>query len=235
MTPALPQPQGRDRVVIMGPTDCGKTELARALLKTIPNVIVIDPKHRFEWREPSIPGKPGRYSRIARDLRGLATHLRQIEETHSGQPVIYRPPAEHFLPKNIGAVDEVFRIALARGDTTVYIDEMSRVVQSASGWANRIPHWFAAVTTGRELGVGVWAATQRPANIPISTKSESEFRITFYLRMEDDRARAEELCGQVDWQALADEDYAFQWGTDRYTSAPMALNLHTNGALMATA
>ena len=226
----LPSPAPNNRVCFMGPTGSGKTELARALLKATPNVIVIDPKHEFDWKEAT-----PRYARVAYDFKDLVSHCRQIEQKGSGAPVIYRPPSGDLLPSNIARVDAVFNYALQRGGTTVYVDEMSYLTGSSSGFQDRIPHWFRAVTTGRSRGVGVWSAFQRPSNVPLLAMSESDYRIAFFLRLKKDQARAEELCGPIDWQELADEPYSFVWATDRYSSSPVRLNLKNPAQLPATA
>lgn len=220
---SLPQPSPNDRAAFIGPTGSGKTVLARAMLKAVPNVIVIDPKHQFSWDEFS-----PRYSRIAHDVRGLGAHLQEIEAKASGEPVIYRPPATDFLPKNLARVDAVFGIALARGNTTIFVDEMSYLTGSSVGFQERIPNWFRAVTTGRQRGVGVWSAFQRPSNVPLLAMSESDYRVVYYLRMAKDQARAEELCGPIDWDALAGEPYSFVWATDRFSSQPTRLQLHSH-------
>lgn len=205
----------------MGPTGSGKTELARALLKTIRNVVVIDPKHQFEWKEQS-----PRYSRNAHTLKELLAHLRDIEGKDSGEPVIYRPPTVDLLPSNISRVDAVFEIALARRNTTVFVDEFSYLSGTATNFQERLPHWFRAVTTGRQKNVGVWSAFQRPSNVPLLAMSESDYRTAFFLRLKKDQTRAEELCGAIDWETLAAEPHSFVWATDRYCSPPIRLQLN---------
>lgn len=228
-TSAFPTPAGHDRCCFMGPTGSGKTELAIALLKPMPNVIVVDPKHRFDWGEIG-----SRYARVAHSLRDLLAQLKDVESRRSSAPVVYRPPTDDLAPANIDRVDEVFHVALSRGHTTVYVDEMSYLTGTANNFQERLPHWFRAVTTGRQLGVGVWSAFQRPANVPLLAMSESDYRFTFYLRMHKDRARAEELCGPIPWDVLQDEEYSFAWATDKHTSAPTRLRLRAP-ALPATA
>jgi hypothetical protein len=45
------------------------------------------------------------------------------------------------------------------------------------------------------LGVEVWSATQRPANIPLVAISEAEHVYCFRLQLPQDRSRIEEITG----------------------------------------
>jgi hypothetical protein len=217
----LPRAAANDRAVYIGPTGSGKTELARALEIQFDNLIVVDPKHRFSWNEAST-----RYSRTAYTLKELVTHLREIEEKRSGAPVIYRPPSDHLLPKNIAQLDEVYRIAYERGSTRVYNDDFGACCQfGASNVGNYLPNWFKCATLGRQRFVGLGASIQRPANVPLVSMSESDYRVTFYLRMRNDQRRAEELCGPIDWRFLAQNEFSFVWATDKFCSTPMRLRL----------
>lgn len=217
----LPEPKINDRFCVIGPTGSGKTELVRALLKPMPNVIVIDPKHCFTWNEFA-----PRYMRTATHLRELLATLRELEDRNSDAPVIYRPPAEDLLPKNIGNLDQVYRIALERGHTHVYNDDFAFMTAGgANNFQDRIPYWMRTVTTGRQRGVGASASFYRAFGIPLFAMSESDIRIVFYMRMEEDRARAERLCGPIDWEYLGRHDHSFVWATDKNSSAPMRLRL----------
>lgn len=220
--PRLPNPAGNERVCAIGPTGSGKTELMRVLLARLPSVIIIDPKHQFTWGRLAI-ANPQRYGRMAHDLKTLVAQLHEIERANGTDPVIYRPPSLDLLPSNIARVDAVFEIALARRHTTVYVDEMSYLTGTASAFQEKIPNWFRAVTTGRSRGVGVWSAFQRPSNVPLLAMSESDVRISFFLRMKKDQQRAEELCGPIDWELLQRTPHSFVWATDQYSSDPVKL------------
>lgn len=222
---ALFKPHPSDRVVYIGPTGSGKTELARRVEIQFPNEIVIDPKHRFSWEQDS-----PRYLRVAHSLRDLVAHLKQIEDRRTGEPVIYRPPA--IAPEHI---DPVYDLAYQRGFTHVYNDDFAACVYGAANVQKYLPAWFRCVTLGRQRGVGISASIQRPANVPLVAMSESDYRVTFYLRMRNDQKRAEELCGPIDWPFLAANDYSFVWATDKVSSDPMRLRLCASSPLQATA
>ena len=76
-------------------------------------------------------------------------------------------------------------------NVTLYIDETYSVVQH--GGMN--PALNALVTRGRELNIGVYFATQRPAWIPLALLSEADWFVQFRLQLEKDRKRMVELCG----------------------------------------
>jgi hypothetical protein len=104
--------------------------------------------------------------------------------------VIYRPRPEEL--RDEGAHAALVEWVLARGYTTLYLDELY-------AWQFRgsepLPALWAAITRGRELGVEVWASTQRPYRIPMAMLSEAEHYYVFRLRDEASRLRVEELTG----------------------------------------
>lgn len=219
-TNQLPSPAPQQRFATIGPTGCGKTVLNRALLARFNDVIVIDPKHRWDWE---LPGD--RYSRYATSFKELVQMLLEIERKGSGAPVVYRPPIEDLQQRNIARLDRVYELAFSRGNTHVHNDEQyfATPYTSSERATNAMPWWFRCITAGRGIGVGVSAAFQRDTNVPLITMSETDLRIVFYLRMSEDRKRAEQLCGPVDWESLQRNPHSFVWATDMFCSTPMRL------------
>lgn len=158
-----------DRAIFLGATGSGKTTLAKALMYGLKNVAIIDPKRTFRLPESWSP---------------TTTDDREIVETwDKSTPLIYRPDAESL--RRPDASDWFFEWAFNRGNTLVYVDEAMLVTNGTNP-----PIFYAAcIQQGRERGVGVWHATQRPSRVPIVLLSESEHVFAFRLRNPDDRKR----------------------------------------------
>ncbi|GAC1304799.1 MAG: hypothetical protein NVSMB19_15880 [Vulcanimicrobiaceae bacterium] len=226
---ALPAIAPNSRTIITGPTGCGKTELAKELLRGIGadartparNVVVVDAKHLFSWGDPH-----ERYSRIATTYGALVQQLVEIEETGLHEPIIYRP----IDPTDYPANDLVARLALARRHTMLYYDELSLTAGSGDPRYTS-PQWARAMVTGRQLGVGVMNSTQRPVGIPKIARTEADHRFTFYLRDHDDRETVDRIFGGgIPWDTLADEEFSFVYASDhtlrgRAPLQPMRLTL----------
>jgi hypothetical protein len=168
-------PPRTDRAVLVGQTGSGKTTLARYLLndriKNGVHVVVFDYKGRIDWPE-------------FETHTSLATLAKSKK-----QSLLYRPSYEE--SQDDETVNSVWEWLYRRGHTTAYIDELDAI---SSGEV--YPHYYGAcLVRGRELGVEVWSATQRPTKIPQRTLSESENVYSFKLRLPQDRERVEALTG----------------------------------------
>jgi hypothetical protein len=166
---------GVGRAVFIGTTGSGKTTLACQMLKLRPYVLVFDVKGTLT------PHK---------GWTGYAVHRSLAKLVADESPrLMYRPDFEEL---NDPAVrDRFFEFAYKRQHTTVYVDEVYGVLDGTL-----IPwHYGACLTRGREIGVEVWSATQRPSFIPNVILSESEHAYVFRLRMEGDREKVESVTG----------------------------------------
>lgn len=90
-----------------------------------------------------------------------------------------------------GNYEPLFEHLYDIGDLTVYIDEMYAVAPRGR-FGN---HLNALYTRGRELGIGVWASTQRPSWVPLTMLSEAEWVFTFRLQLANDRMRVAGIVG----------------------------------------
>lgn len=153
-----------------GKTGSGKSFLARYLLRSFHRLIVIDPKI-----SPSID----RWNLQPYDGDGI----KLLQKGENARLRISDPPA---IDRDGYPVwDAVFELAWQVADICVYIDEMSSVAKNGQmTWALR-----RAYQQGREHGVGIWAATQRPSRVPLEMFSEAEWGFLFMLKMEADRKR----------------------------------------------
>lgn len=171
-------PGRSDRALLVGQTGSGKTVLAECLLQFRRYVVVCDPKRRIQWT-------------------GYTIHqtLKSLTQA-KGDKLIYRP--SHDAIREWDSTDDevqrFFEWVYRRGNTTLYVDESYMVTRG-----EELPRFYhAALTQGRELGVETWSATQRPMNVPQVIMSESEHVYAFRLRMPQDRAKVERICGIPD-------------------------------------
>lgn len=162
-----------ERVLIAGKTGSGKTWFAGKLLSSIPRLIVVDPKGTLnDWglNDPTVRQwrklEKGEYNRIR-----------------------IRPP----LTDDIEAwYEDLFERIYDLGNVTLYIDEAYAVASPGS----RPGRWLSALyTRGRERGIGVWAATQRPMWIPLFLISEADWLVVFRLNLAADRSRIASVAG----------------------------------------
>jgi hypothetical protein len=169
-------PPRTDRAALIGQTGSGKTTLARYLLndRTQNNkahTVVFDYKGRIDWPEFE-----------------LCTTLSKLAKSKA-QSLLYRPTYEESQDEEI--VNRAWEWLYRRGGTTAYIDELSAISNGEV-----FPYYYGAcLVRGRELGVEVWSATQRPTRIPQQTLSESENVYCFKLRLPQDRERVEATTG----------------------------------------
>lgn len=159
------------RAVLVGQTGSGKTTLARALLATRRHVVVIDPKGMIQW--------PGYHVVTDRD--------KLFKLTADTPRIIFKPSWQEL--QDLDALDEVFRWIYFRRHCTCYVDELFGI---ADGDVYP-PYFGACLTRGRELGVEMWTATQRPKRVPMVALSEAEHTYVFFLKLQQDRQRIAEM------------------------------------------
>lgn len=169
------------RVSFAGKTGSGKTFAAHYLLRPIRRLIVIDPKMMLV-SDPSW--------RLEPPSREALKALRDGEYARIGY---WQPPA--IDNDGFPIWDSIFDLAMDIGDVVVYIDEMYSVAKNG-----RMSYPMRrAYTQGRALGVGVWAATQRPAFVPTEMMSEAEWNLVFMLKTLKDRKR---VAGDIGFDVL---------------------------------
>ena len=172
-------PRKTERMLIVGTTGCGKTTLAKHLLEAsrYPRILVIDPKCMYGGPK----GQEG-YKLIRRpsDLKRMRS-----SDTH----IQFRPDEKH---SSIWDYDECYWWAYRSRGVMVYTDETFSVMNRSFS----PPGLQACITQGRELGVGMIFATQRPKGIDLRILTESEVMAMFELRHRDDKRRMAEFMGE---------------------------------------
>lgn len=152
---------------LVGETGSGKTYLAKKVLPFFENVVALDPKCTLGDENKGLPG-----FRMIRDPRSLSymKHPRiQVRLDPRYQTAKYW--------------DSIYWWIYNRKNTMVYTDEVYLVLQGDKATTGM----RACITSGRERGIGMIHACQRPSTIPVIVRSESQRFACFYLGNEDDR------------------------------------------------
>ncbi len=164
-------PARTNRALLVGQTGSGKTTLARWLLASRRYQVVIDGKGTLKW-----------------DGYEHAARLERLTKLKSAR-LIYRPSYDAL--QDVDEQERLWQWLYERGNTTVYVDETASVTDG-----DIYPYYYGAcLMRGRERGIELWSATQRPLRIPQVCLSESENVYAFRLRLPQDRQRVEQLTG----------------------------------------
>lgn len=216
----MKMPKREDRVCFIGPTGSGKTFLARRMLSTYDQVIVLDAKHDNDTWGKWKRNKAVIYADSLSKLERACNAMR-----NDGGAILYQPPREHTRSENVSALDEVFGLAYDRGHTLVYVDDLVLVARNSAAFA-RTPNYQDCVTCGRARGVGVWSSIQRPSRIPLVAITESEHQFVFYLRNGNDRDTVDTVVGDeppVPWGILRAQPHSYVWNTNASMEGPLIL------------
>lgn len=167
MSDRLVRIKADERVAYVGKTGSGKTTLARYVLQSHTRLVVLDPK-----------------GTIAKDVKwNVSGDTAVARDILRGKPGRYVVSYDADWQKWFAFCWDVRNVAL-------YIDEVFLVIENPS---KPEPAFRRLYRQGRELGISVHAATQRPARIPLECISEAEWLFTFQLGLKKDRDRMAEF------------------------------------------
>ncbi len=188
-----------ERVVFVGATGSGKTELAKHLLRRLNRVVVLDPKHTFR-------------------LEGF-TRRKTLPLLGKRFQIIYRPDRNDD-ERLADFLDDLLRIK----HVTIYVDELQSLVLRFPVASEVLTD---IVRVGRERFVSVWSSMQRPKRVPIFFLSEAEATFMFNLRRLEDRQYMAEYVGDIAQDEI--EQFNFWWAHVREkTPSLMRLDLNKN-------
>ena len=182
--------QSNQRVDFAGKTGSGKTFLAQYLLRPMRRLVVIDPKRTLgtpKWRM-ELPTKD---------------NLKKLRDGESARIRFFDPPT---IDKDgYPNWDSVFELVWEVEDCVLYIDEMYSATKNGyMTWPLR-----RLYTQGRELGIGVWASTQRPSRVPLEMFTEAEWSFIFMLNMQEDRKRIAKATGAAEIENPIRDEHGF--------------------------
>jgi len=162
-----------ERMFITGKTGSGKTYFSRYLTRSLPRLVVLDPKFSL--------GKWGlsEWNKESRKALSEGENIRiRVTWTERGESMKFW--------------DSVMWEVFETSNVVIYIDE----IYALAPQRNWMPEIMQRIyTQGRELGIGVIGTSQRPRWIPPFTITECEHFVMFRLQKKDDRIYMSDYMG----------------------------------------
>lgn len=161
--------KSNQRVGAIGRTRCGKTYVMERVLAKFPRVIVIDSKHRVNWKG---------YAQTKNPVGALAE-----------DKVIYRHEGD--IPNSLW--EDIFAAGQDEGGIVVYIDELGEVTTP-----NKMPSGLTTLfRLGGELGIGVYWSAQEATSIANTAIRQSDVLLLFLNIGASDRDKLNKITGDM--------------------------------------
>lgn len=194
--------RSNERVAIVGKTGSGKTYLAEKLAKPIKRLVVVDAKGKLK----------GKFNTVDWDIQN-PTKDKNFIALRNGENVRLRIPPLIADTKELSKMyDKFFYLLYTIGNLTIYIDEVYGVIPPR---ATVTTYLNALYTRGRELGISVWASTQRPSWIPLEMLSEADVFFVFKLQLPQDRKRMADVIGNEVLTPVTDKHGFYFYSTEQ--------------------
>jgi len=199
-----------EHATVVGPTGSGKTILLRELAK-------------IRARRRADDGNPSRVTYLAtkprsRSIEGLDWPIAKRWPPGYGQwhVIVWPRTSDPELASQhmAGIYRRLLKTIYAEGGQTVVVDELADFTEPLPDGMGLRPIIVQYETKGRELDLSLFAATQRPVNVPRVVWSEPKWFGVFRVEDYDDLRRVREIAGRADRfdelvQQLDDHEFAF--------------------------
>ncbi len=198
-----------EHVFDCGRSGTGKSELAEVYTAGLEQVIALDTKGDFKYKQlPDVP---------------IFDRLSELVKFESGK-AIYRPNIHELNPTYY---ELFFEWIYNRKNCTVLVDEILDICSNSFN----IPFYAKAILTrGRSRNTRMWGCTQRPKGIPTVFISEAIHFFVFDLNTKDDRKRIVENTGCQVFETnpnnkLKGEEHFFYYYNVKYMDEPIKAKL----------
>lgn len=187
-----------DRVLVLGQTGSGKSELLNHLFSNM------------------------RCQRLLIDTKEDEWIVEGVEPAHSLEEIDWTQPIIHFAQEGdeLDELDRVFAAARTRRGLSVCVHELCDLCNyQAAATPTNIN---ALLSKGRNKGLGLLGGTQRPVNVPMRAKTEVQHVFIIVPKLGDDDVRemaglgigmsgGKELGALIDKVDSEHGDYSFLW------------------------
>lgn len=208
-------PRQDERVICVGKTGTGKTELLKSLFVTKRHAHLVDTKLAKAYRNGG---------GIGEEVTGR--NIFKHKYLGPGR-YVWHTPDDFNLEYNEDAIEEYCNEIYSIGNRVVAFDELLDIAT-----AQRTPFSFhRLLTRGRERHIGILMGMQRPAGVPPVSRTESEHKYCFYLEDMDDQERMEAAFGgfPIPWGYLKRHKFSYFYNDPSGdVHGPYRLNLQTS-------